>query len=115
MFWGGFNAASTYALYLLLASFIHYQLAYLVTYVAGIGLAYLVNLRMVFRSRSSGRKMALYPLIYVFQYFLGAALLFIFVDLLHVSSKLAPLLVIGMLFPLSYCLNKKLLSTQDQR
>jgi putative flippase GtrA len=106
---GGLNTVVTYLLYLLLASVMHYQVAYLIAYTSGIALAYMLNLHLVFNEQSSFRKVVCYPLIYLTQYLLGAGLLYLFVSMLGLSNALAPLLVIVMLLPVSYFMNKKVL------
>lgn len=110
MLWGGLNTAVTYVFYLRLASLMHFQLAYLFSYLAGIAFAYFLNLRLVFAARSSRRKALLYPFIYFAQYVLGAALMQLLVGVLELSSTLAPLLVVIILLPATYYLNKKLLT-----
>lgn len=106
---GGLNTIVTYLLYLLLSKKMHYQLAYLIVYIAGIVLAYVLNLFFVFNTRSSLKKIISYPFIYIIQYFLGAGLLYILLQLFSLSNMLAPLLVTIFLLPISYCMNKKIL------
>jgi putative flippase GtrA len=106
---GGLNTAFTYLLYLLLSKEMHYQLAYLIAYVTGIAMAYILNLRFVFNARSSLRKIVCYPLIYVTQYLLGAGLMYLMLSVLSLPNALAPLLVIVLLLPISYYMNKKVL------
>ena len=110
MLCGGLNTVVTYLLYLLLASVMHYQVAYLIAYTSGIALAYMLNLHLVFNEQSSFRKAVCYPFIYLTQYLLGAGLLYLFVSVLGLSNALAPLLVIVMLLPASYFMNKKVLT-----
>ena len=107
---GGINTAVTYLLYLLLMRLVHYQVAYLAACLVGIALAYVVNLRVVFGSQSSAGKILRYPLVYLGLYVFGAAQLYLYVDLLHFSATLAPLLVVAVQAPVSYLLNKKVLS-----
>ena len=106
---GGINTVSTYLLYLLLASVMHYQVAYLIAYTFGIALAYMLNLRLVFNAQSSLGKVVRYPLIYLIQYFLGAGLLYLLVSVLSLPNALAPLIVIFLLLPISYYMNKEVL------
>lgn len=107
---GGINTAATLLLYLGLIKLLNYQLAYLIAYAGGIALAYIMNLRIVFKEQSSMGKMMSYPLIYLVQYLLGAMLLYTLVDILALPKTWAPLLVIPLLMPVSYYLNKKILS-----
>lgn len=106
---GGVNTLITYLLYLLLASVMHYQLAYLITYAAGIALAYALNVYLVFNAQSSLGKIIRYPFIYIIQYVIGAGLLYLLVSVLKLHATLAPLIVIVLLLPVSYLMNKIIL------
>jgi len=109
LFFGGLNTAITYLLYLLLSKVVHYQLAYLIAYITGIVLAYVLNLLFVFNEQSSLKKILSYPAIYIVQYLLGAALLYVLLHLLKLPNAVAPLLVAILLLPVSYVMNKKVL------
>lgn len=106
---GVLNTTVTYLLYLFLSKQIHYQLAYLIVYVAGIILAYVLNLFFVFNTRSSFKKIISYPFIYIVQYAIGAGLLYILLRIFSLSNALAPLLVTIFLLPVSYYMNRKIL------
>lgn len=109
LIFGGVNTAVTYLLYLWLSDMMHYQTAYFIAYISGIVLAYLFNLRYVFEATNSLKKFVLYPLIYVVQYLAGAFLMYLFLQILYLPNAVAPLIVIIMLLPISYLLNKKVL------
>ena len=110
IFFGGINTAATYGIYILLSQLIHYQTAYLVAYVSGIALAYLLNLLFVFNTRSSTKKALTYPIIYIVQYLLGALLMYLFLGKLNLSNAVAPLIVAVLLLPVSYYMNKRVLT-----
>jgi len=110
LIFGGVNTAVTYLLYLWLSYMLHYQIAYFVAYVGGILLAYLLNLRYVFKTKNSLKKIALYPVIYVVQYLIGAFFMYLFLQVLYLPNAVAPLLVIILLVPISYLLNKEVLN-----
>lgn len=109
MLGGAANTLATYLLYLLLAGVMHYQIAYLISYAFGIALAYFLNVRLVFNAQSTLGKIVRYPFIYLIQYALGAGLLYILVSKLNLHAALAPLLVIVLLLPVSYLMNKIIL------
>lgn len=104
---GGINTAVTLLLYFGLVRLLNYQLAYFIAYLCGIAMAYVMNLRIVFKGQSSIGKIVHYPLIYLAQYLLGAVLLYILIDVLALPNTWAPLLAILLLMPVSYYLNKK--------
>lgn len=112
---GMLNTGATLALYWVLMRFMHYQLAYLVSYCAGIVLSYLLNTRFVFRARHSWRKFVLFPLVYLITYVIGALVLRLAVDYLHVPAGLGPLLSIGVTLPVSFVLTKILLQPRARR
>jgi len=103
---GGINTVATYAIYLLLVQFLHYQVAYTVTYLIGIALGYALNVFWVFRSAPNVRSAIGYPLVYLAQYGLGIGLLWIFVDVLNIDQRIAPALVIVITLPIMYTLSR---------
>lgn len=103
---GGLNTGLTYCLYLLLSYVIDYQIAYAIAYVAGIVFAYFFNSKVVFKVEHSLIGMLVYPTIYLVQYIFGALLLNLLVEHLHLHKAIAPILVILLLLPSSYLLNK---------
>ncbi|MES1981095.1 MAG: GtrA family protein [Pseudomonadota bacterium] len=110
---GGLNTAVTYLLYLALSNSLHYQLAYLIAYGIGIVIAYVLNSRWVFNVASSARKILCYPLIYLVQYLFGAGLMYLFLKVFSLPNALAPLLVIILLLPISFYMNKRILSIKQ--
>jgi len=109
---GAVNTALTYALYLGLATFLPYQVAYLIAYVAGIGIAYLINSKLVFGTPLSLKRASVYPLVYLVQYVIAAGLLAVLVEFAGLSEKIAPLVVIVAMIPVSYGLNWLALRTR---
>jgi putative flippase GtrA len=107
---GGFNTIAGYGLYLLLQLVLPYQAAYFLAFVAGVVGAYCLNTLFVFRTRLSWRTFLAYPAIYVAQYLVSAPLLALLVEWLHVRSTIAPLIVSVVMIPVSYLLNKLMLT-----
>jgi putative flippase GtrA len=103
---GGLNTGLTYCLYLMLSYWIAYQAAYAIAYAAGIVFAYFFNSKVVFKVQQSLIGMAIYPSIYLLQYLFGALILSLLVEHLHLHKAIAPILVILLLLPCSYLLNK---------
>jgi putative flippase GtrA len=109
------NTGSTYLLYLLLLFCLDYRVAYAISYVAGIFLAFALNSRLVFKVKFNLLRMALYPVIYVFQYLANAWLLDLFVGKLHIAKQAAPLLAICITLPVVYVLNKIILTKSPRK
>ena len=111
---GGLNTGLTYCLYLFLSYLINYQIAYAIAYAAGIAFAYFFNSKIVFKVEQSWVGMMIYPTIYLVQYLFGAFLLSALVEHLHFHKNIAPILVIVLLLPASYLLNKVVLKVTDK-
>lgn len=110
---GAMNTGITFILYWLLLLIIDYRVAYATSFVTGITLSYLINLRFVFRTRGSRRKMLLYPLVYLATYGVGAVILQISVSRFAVPAALAPFISICATLPMTYLLSKFILRDRD--
>jgi|JFJP01.1.fsa_nt_gi putative flippase GtrA len=106
---GGINTAFTYGIYLILMLFVHYQIAYLIAYIVGVVFAYWFNAVIVFKVPLSWKGLFSYPIIYIIQYTISAFLLDIFVETLQIDKTFAPLMIIIIIIPLTYVLNKYVL------
>lgn len=103
---GGLNTAATYGLYLFLLQWFSYRLSYTIAFSAGIVLAYFINRLFVFRSHSGVRTVVLLPVVYMVQYALGVAVLFVWIEVLGLAEKLGPLVVVAVTLPVTYLLSK---------
>lgn len=99
---GGLNTLGTYVLYLALLQLLPYWLSYAIAFVCGIALAYALNRFFVFGAPRSEKKAAMLPLVYLAQYLVGALIVYVWVDLLHMSAALAPLASIAITIPLTF-------------
>lgn len=112
---GGFlNTLLTYGIYLLLNMYMSYQKSYVIAYISGIIFSYLFNAHVVFNVKKSWKGLMAYPLVYLLQYALGALLLSLMVEKLGIPEKLAPLLIIVLLLPVTYLLSKTILKATHQ-
>jgi putative flippase GtrA len=112
---GSINTLATYLGYLALLSITSYPIAFTLSFVGGIFIAYGVNSLYVFKTPLSRRKMFQYPVIYAFHYGLGILLLAVLVDGIGVDKRIAPLMNIVVLAPLIFMLNKWFLLKQVKR
>lgn len=99
---GAFNTVAGYAMYLAFHLVLDYRLAYTASYVIGIALSYWINTTFVFRSTWSWTRLAAFPGVYVLQYILGLLLIWLFVNHLEMSEKIAPLLAVPVTVPLTF-------------
>jgi putative flippase GtrA len=74
---GGANALATYLVYLAMLRYVGYPVAYTTSYVLGIAFSYVANARLVFRTPMSAKSAARFPLVCVFQYLAGMALMWL--------------------------------------
>lgn len=93
-----------FGLYILLYQFINYQYAYLIAYTISVIALYFMNM-YVFKGIMSLRTFLEFPLIYLLQYVLGAASLG-FIVWLGFSVTYAPLIVVIVLMPVTFLLNR---------
>lgn len=103
---GAVNTAVTYALYLLLLDSAAYLFAYSLAYVAGIVVSYFLNARFVFRAKPAINSALRFPFVYVAQYLLGAAVLWICVEWLGVRRELGLAFSIAVTIPITYAAAK---------
>lgn len=100
------NTVLAYAIYAVLVTVTPYQVAYGGSYLAGIGISYLLNARFVFREAYSLKTFFRYPVVYLVQYLLGSSLLYVSVDMLTLDKYTAPFLVIAITTPLTFMLSR---------
>lgn len=93
-----------FGLYVVLYHFINYQYAYLIGYTISVIALYFMNM-FVFKGIMSLQTFLEFPLIYLLQYVLGAASLE-FTVWLGFSVTYSPLLVVIVLLPLTFLLNR---------
>ncbi|MEQ8176278.1 MAG: GtrA family protein [Syntrophomonadaceae bacterium] len=103
---GAINSALTYVLYILLLTLVSYKVSYSIAYVSGIFVSYYLNSRWVFKEPMSLMKFLQYPVVYIVQYLLGIATLYVCVDKLGLSQWLAPLVVIAVTVPVTFFLSR---------
>lgn len=93
--------------YLLLFAGVHYLLAYACGFVVSVLNAYVWNSRFVFKKRQDvGKSLAKVFISYGIVSLLSLGLLYVMVDLIKVSDKIAPLLILFVTIPLNFLLNK---------
>jgi putative flippase GtrA len=106
---GLLNTTVTYAIYLLLLPFIPYTFAFFLAYAAGILVSYWFNSRIVFEVRLSLKGLVFFPVVYVVQFLVSVVSLRVLVEMFNVSEKLAPLVVVVAMVPVTYLLSKAVL------
>jgi putative flippase GtrA len=106
---GGINTVFTYGLYLLLDLVFSYRIAFTVSYVIGIIIAYFYNALVVFKSGLSLKKFLQFPLVYLVQYLLSIGMLEVLVQGLNINPTIAPMFVLVIVTPVTYLLSRWIL------
>ncbi len=106
---GGINTAIGYGMYLLFNVVMDYRLAYTLSYLCGILVAFVLNSILVFRQALRWKSLAIYPVVYVLQYGLGLLLVWVCVSILYLPEAYAPLVVIPLAIPMTYAANRIIL------
>lgn len=97
-------------IYVGLNKIIHYQYAYLVAYCISVIALYFMNTLFVFNNKHLSLSTFLkFPLIYLLQYIVGALFLE-FIVRLGFSVTYAPIIIVIILLPLTFVLNRIVLS-----
>lgn len=109
---GGLNTLATLCIYWALLPSMPAQAAYAISFAAGIGISYFLNLRFVFRSRHSFGKLIAFPFIYFATYLLGAVVLHIAIVQLSIPRTLAPVVSIAVTLPFNFVLIRLLMKKQ---
>ena len=103
---GALNTIVGYGGYLLLLRWLQYAIAYTLAYIISVAISYLFSALVVFRRPLKLRAALRYPLVYFVQFLIGFCLLKIMIELLHVSTWFAPLLVSLLTIPVTFYLSR---------
>lgn len=106
---GAFNTGATYLVYLGALQVLPYRYAYSAAYASGIVIGYTVNTLFVFHEPWRWRRLLAFPLVYLLQYLLGLALLWLLVENSIASKEIAPLLVVAITLPLTFIASRRLI------
>jgi len=70
-------------------------------------MAFYLNTHFVFDLSVSWHKLFQYALIYIFQYITGLFLIVLLVDILEIDGRLAPLINVVLLTPITFLMNRR--------
>ncbi|SDG47232.1 Putative flippase GtrA (transmembrane translocase of bactoprenol-linked glucose) [Dyella sp. 333MFSha] len=103
---GGVNTAATYGVYLAGLQAMGYRAAYTVAYVFGIVLAFAINRTFVFQTHRGWRSVIMFPFVYLAQYLFSMAVVWMWIEKLHLPKEIAPLIAIVLSIPLTFTLSR---------
>lgn len=103
---GGANTLLGYVLFALFTPFMHYGIAYSISYVIGVVFGYIASSLFVFHEPLAWRKFMAFPLVYVVQYLIGITLLPLLIEGLRLPPLAAQPVVIAVTLPVTYLLSR---------
>lgn len=103
---GGANTAITYLVYLALLNVFGYLISFTFSFATGVVFAFIAYSKFVFYQSYNWKRLPQYSLLYVMQYVMGLALLFILVSKLGLDERIAPIINVIVLTPITFLLNK---------
>ena len=106
---GGVNTGVTWVLFLVLAHFFPPSAAYTLTYLFGIGLAYGINSRFIFRVSLGLRTTWRYPFVYLVQYAYGLAAVHVLAERLGLSKEGVIIFISVSSLPITYVMTRMIL------
>lgn len=106
VFFGAVRAILSYGIFLLLVLFLAYPIAYTICYTVGIFISYYLNARFVFREKPRLSKALQFPVVYLAQYLIGLGLLYLLIEVAHVSKFFAPIMIVLVTVPCTYVLSR---------
>jgi putative flippase GtrA len=106
---GAINTGATFIIYLALLLIVGYGVAYTSSYILGIFISYALNTSFVFREKFRVSCALQYPIVYLVQYAMGIATLYLLVEVFSCSKIIAPLLVVLITLPVTFLLSRCLI------
>jgi putative flippase GtrA len=96
------NTGITFVSFTLLSAVLHYTLIYVIVFVMGIGISYVLNTRFAFYEQIRIKTMLIYPIVYIIQLIIGIVLLSLLVEQFGINHLIANLIVIGGTLPITF-------------
>lgn len=112
IFSGGLNTLVTYVVYLILLNIFSYKLSFTISYILGIVLSYALNRYWVFKTTGTIKRIILFPGIYLIQYLFGLLVAFVWVEIVGLGEKTAPLASIALSIPITFFLTRLLFKSK---
>ena len=103
---GTLNTFLSYSIYVALLFVVSYPVAYTLSFVAGMFISYCLNARFVFHEKLRLSRALQYPVVYLVQYAIGLVMMYLLVEVAHVSKFLAPFFVVMLTVPITYKLSR---------
>lgn len=104
---GGVNTVFSYCVYWLVLQVARYEVAFSVSYIAGMVSGYFINALLVLKVPVTWRGIFRYPIAYLIPYFVGLGLIRVLVGRWGLDARLAPFAIMIVTVPLAYVLTRR--------
>ncbi|MDN7244999.1 GtrA family protein [Planococcus shenhongbingii] len=111
IFVGVINTATYYSIYLVLHNIfsLPYLLAHIVGFIISLNISFFLNCYVTYRTKPTLKKYLYFPLTQVVNMSVSTALIFIFVEYLHLNSNIAPFAAVLFTIPITFVISSKIL------
>lgn len=111
VFVGVLNTLSYYTIYLVLHNIfsLPYLLAHIVGFLISLNISFFLNCYVTYRIKPTLKKYLYFPLTQVVNMSVSTALIFIFVEFLHLNSNIAPFAAVLFTVPITFVVSSKIL------
>ncbi|MGG3891455.1 GtrA family protein [Metabacillus fastidiosus] len=108
---GGLNTMNYYVIYLICLHILnlHYFVSHAIGFVISLVGSFFLNSYFTYKVKPTFVKFLKFPLTQVANTIMSAALIFVFVDFLHVNSSLAPILTVFFTIPITFIMTGRIL------
>ncbi|MBT2569438.1 GtrA family protein [Planococcus sp. ISL-110] len=111
VFVGIINTLSYYSIYLVLhnAFSLPYLLAHIVGFLISLNISFFLNCYVTYRIKPTVKKYLYFPLTQVVNMSVSTALIFVFVEFLHLNSNIAPFAAVLFTVPITFVVSGRIL------
>lgn len=106
---GFVNTATSYVVYLITLTQTSYQIAFVISYIAGVLISFFLNTKFTFKEKATLARFLQFPLVYFLQYGIGALSLWLLVEWMHIRQDIAPLFVAAISIPITFLLSRRII------
>ncbi|WP_413789074.1 GtrA family protein [Bacillus kandeliae] len=112
---GGINTFHYYAVYLLLHSLLNqnYMLSHVVAFGTSLVISFFLNCYFTFQVKPTLSKFLIFPLSQLFNFCITSFFMYVFIEYLHISSTITPILVLFLSVPVTFIVTGKILKKES--
>ncbi|MEU3979980.1 GtrA family protein [Streptomyces sp. NPDC026672] len=111
---GVINTATYYGLYLLFLMWLPYLGAHILAFALSMTGSFFLNARFTYRTRPTWRKFLLFPLTNAANFAISTTTVFVIVDVLHRSSRFAPLFASAAAIPVTFLISRTIMLSRER-